>query len=738
MSFLLCCCPKNKADGKGQESYKNYPEEIRELEEKLNQKQVELESMQEKCAELSKNLTALQQEFRINDKNFQRKEKEWGEKLQEKDKKIKQMEGTFIDVMPPVEKRPQRRHRPGVGGNTVKNDNVKAVKVEKNLNDRKFLLDAIASNDLLKRSDERQKQEMVDYMQYEAFPQNKVIIKEGMYGDRFYIIQIGTCDVTQNGKHINTMNPGTVFGELAILYGCKRTATIKATKPVKAWYLERQVYQSIRRKDWESQYGALQELVKNTPLKDLGPKKFLKISDAVTTEEYERGDFILRQGEIGETFYIIKEGEVDITIAQESSSDAHGTWIRTLVKGSYFGEKALLKGGDTRTANVIAKSNKVICLTLDQENFIKLIGDDAKVYWPEPGRSSITLAAKSPRPSPLPIAKLAPVTERPSTTSRQLLQDVSLKQFESIAVLGQGGFGKVELVCLDNRDTSYALKCMKKSHIVETKQEEHVYSEKNIMMQCHSSFIVRLYRTFKNERYVYMLMEACLGGELWTRLRDETKFPDSRAKFYTACVVEALDYLHQKGIVYRDLKPENLLLDKNGYVKVVDFGFAKMIQPGERTWTFCGTPEYVAPEIILNQGHDVSADYWALGILVFEFLAGNPPFNSADAMRTYRMALRGIDAVEFPLHIKKPAQNMIKRLCREKPTERLGNFRKGIDDIRNHKWFTGFDWKGLQRGSLQAEYIPIISSAVDTQNFDKFERVNEKVPSENSGWDENF
>ncbi|KAH0521399.1 cGMP-dependent protein kinase 1 [Microtus ochrogaster] len=285
--------------------------------------------------------------------------------------------------------------------------------------------------------------------------------------------------------------------------------------------------------------------------------------------------------------------------------------------------------------------------------------------------------------------------------------NLKLSDFNIIDTLGVGGFGRVELVQLKSEESkTFAMKILKKRHIVDTRQQEHIRSEKQIMQGAHSDFIVRLYRTFKDSKYLYMLMEACLGGELWTILRDRGSFEDSTTRFYTACVVEAFAYLHSKGIIYRDLKPENLILDHRGYAKLVDFGFAKKIGFGKKTWTFCGTPEYVAPEIILNKGHDISADYWSLGILMYELLTGSPPFSGPDPMKTYNIILRGIDMIEFPKKIAKNAANLIKKLCRDNPSERLGNLKNGVKDIQKHKWFEGFNWEGLRKGTLTPPIIP--------------------------------
>ncbi|KAL2083411.1 hypothetical protein ACEWY4_021184 [Coilia grayii] len=226
-----------------------------------------------------------------------------------------------------------------------------------------------------------------------------------------------------------------------------------------------------------------------------------------------------------------------------------------------------------------------------------------------------------------------------------------------------------------------------------------------------------LYRTFRDDKYVYMLLEACLGGELWSVLRDMNCFEEPTARFCIGCVLEAFDYLHGKGIIYRDLKPENLLLDAEGYVKMADFGFAKKIGLGKKTWTFCGTPEYVAPEVIMNKGHDFGADCWSLGILIFELLIGSPPFSGSDPIKIYTMILHGIEKVDFPKRISKRPEDLIRRLC---------------------KWFQGFNWEGLRRGKLASPLRRELKGPLDHSHFDIFPPDLEEPPDELSGWDKDF
>uniref|UniRef100_A0A8B9RAW4 cGMP-dependent protein kinase n=1 Tax=Astyanax mexicanus TaxID=7994 RepID=A0A8B9RAW4_ASTMX len=499
----------------------------------------------------------------------------------------------------------------------------------------------------------------------------------------------GKVEVTKEGMKLCTMGPGKVFGELAILYNCTRTATVQTLTNVKLWAIDRQCFQTIMMRTGLIKHAEYMEFLKRWVLHSFY---------MLTPISHEVSKFT---SVLSATYY-----------KKMSSYKAH---FRQRVTDVVF---CLIHREDIRTANVIA-ADAVTCLVIDRDSFKHLIGglEDVSSKGYEDAGAKAKYEAEN-----------------------AFFSNLKLADFNIIDTLGVGGFGRVELVQLKSEETkTFAMKILKKRHIVDTRQQEHIRSEKHIMQEAHSDFIVRLYRTFKDSKYLYMLMEACLGGELWTILRDRGSFEDSTTRFYTACVVEAFAYLHSKGIIYRDLKPENLILDHRGYAKLVDFGFAKKIGFGKKTWTFCGTPEYVAPEIILNKGHDISADYWSLGILMYELLTGSPPFSGPDPMKTYNIILRGIDMIEFPKKITKNAANLIKKLCRDNPSERLGNLKNGVKDIQKHKWFEGFNWEGLRKGTLTPPIIPDVSSPTDTSNFDSFpEDSEDPPPDDNSGWDTDF
>ncbi|KAK2149404.1 hypothetical protein LSH36_454g06009 [Paralvinella palmiformis] len=504
-------------------------------------------------------------------------------------------------------------------------------------------------------------QEIVECMYPVEYKPDSMIIKEGDIGSLVYVIEEGTVEVTKSGTKLCTMGPGKVFGELAILYNCTRTASVKAQTKCKLWAIDRQSFQSIMMRSGIRRQKEYTDFLKSVPkLKDLPEEILNQVADNLDECHYTNGEYIIRQGARGDTFYIIAKGQVKVTKKDKKTSEE--AVLRTLQKGDFFGERAL-QNEEVRTANIVADNKDgVDCLCLDRDSYTQLISSLGEV--------SLRQYEDEKKD------RLADIPED--------ILSLRLHDFCVISTIGIGGFGRVDLVQVKNDPTkrTYALKQLKKHHIVETRQQEHIMNEKNIMIETKCPFITR------------------------------GSFDDSMTRFYTACVLDAFVYLHGRGIVYRDLKPENVLLDVTGYVKLVDFGFAKKIGHGRKTWTFCGTPEYVSPEIILNKGHDLSTDLWSLGVFMFELLTGNPPFNGSDPMRIYNMILKGIDAIDFPRKITKNGNYLIKKLC--------SNMTSSSSSLT-------FIYDTFQ-----------VKSNVDTSNFDEYPDDDDIPPDDVTGWDKDF
>ncbi|XP_009275307.1 PREDICTED: cGMP-dependent protein kinase 2 isoform X3 [Aptenodytes forsteri] len=587
------------------------------------------------------------------------------------------------------------------------------ARVQKDSSEKKLITNALNKNQFLKRLEPHQIRDMVECVYERTFQQGSYVIRQGEPGNHIFVLKEGSLEVFQQNKLLSSIPVWTAFGELAILYNCTRTASVKAITNVKTWALDREVFQNIMRVTAQTRQEQYRNFLRSVSLlKNLPEDKLTKIMDCLEVEYYHKGDYVIREGEEGNTFFIIAKGKVIVT--QSTADHSQPQLIKNLHKGDYFGEKALISD-DVRSANVIADEYDVECLVIDRETFNQTVGTYEELQTYLEGY----------------VANLAQADEKRHAIGRsfcgQLTKEVSLEMVEL-----------KEKVKVKNEDMAFAMKCIKKKHVVDTKQQEHIYSEKKILEQICSPFIVKLYRTFKDSKYVYMLLEACLGGELWSLLRDRGSFDEATTKFCVGCVTEAFDYLHHTGIIYRDLKPENLILDAEGYIKLVDFGFAKKIGSGQKTWTFCGTPEYVAPEVILSKGHDFSVDFWSLGILVYELLTGSPPFSGADQMMTYNLILKGIEKLDFPKIITRRPEDLIRRLCRQNPTERLGNLRNGINDIKKHRWLSSFNWDGLKVRKLTSPLKRELSGPTDYSYFDSYPPEEGIPPDELSGWDKDF
>jgi len=290
-----------------------------------------------------------------------------------------------------------------------------------------------------------------------------------------------------------------------------------------------------------------------------------------------------------------------------------------------------------------------------------------------------------------------------------------VKDFEMICTLGKGSFGRVKSAKYKEDGKIYAVKFMKKEQIMNLKQVDHINHEKELMQQFKHPFLVNMMGYSQDPQYIFIIMEVVSGGELFQHLRAIYKFTEEQAKFYGLITAAAFSHIHARNVIHRDLKPENLLICFNGYAKLTDFGFAKEVEPGERTYTLCGTPEYIAPEVLLNQGHNKPFDWWTLGILIYEMQCGQAPFQDEDPLNIYHKILAG--KMYFPRTMNKDAKHLIKKLNTQNLAKRYGNLKDGDKDVLNHPWFKSLDFAKLEKQSLTAPYKPDMKDEHDTSNF---------------------
>ncbi|XP_075267929.1 ribosomal protein S6 kinase alpha-2 isoform X2 [Opisthocomus hoazin] len=305
-------------------------------------------------------------------------------------------------------------------------------------------------------------------------------------------------------------------------------------------------------------------------------------------------------------------------------------------------------------------------------------------------------------------------------------------QFELLKVLGQGSYGKVFLVRkVKGSDAGqlYAMKVLKKATL---KVRDRVRSkmERDILAEVNHPFIVKLHYAFQTEGKLYLILDFLRGGDLFTRLSKEVMFTEEDVKFYLAELALALDHLHGLGIIYRDLKPENILLDEEGHIKITDFGLSKeAIDHDKRAYSFCGTIEYMAPEVVNRRGHTQSADWWSFGVLMFEMLTGSLPFQGKDRKETMALILKA--KLGMPQFLSLEAQSLLRALFKRNPSNRLGAGFDGVEEIKRHPFFVTIDWNKLYRKEIKPPFKPAVGRPEDTFHFDP--EFTSRTPTDSPG-----
>jgi cGMP-dependent protein kinase len=541
-----------------------------------------------------------------------------------------------------------------------------------------------------------QRSNLAHAMEELKFTDGEYVVEMGEQADALYFIKEGevVCHTGGRGsdKDKIRLKQGSVFGESCLEPTAEdktRKANVVAVGNVKVLKLTRATFieqlgdlsevvaDNFKRKVLEGMMIDGTPIFNKLPVEDQA-----KFMNSLTEKHFDGGVTIIEQGKANDVFYIVKSGEVGVLQNDKE--------IATLKAGQFFGERALLKD---EPANATIKTNgSATCYICSRESFTTILGSlqtliDAEVA----RRERAAASAKAPQPK---------------------WEDLELRR-----ILGVGTFGRVKLVLHKPTNTAYALKCMRKQQVVATKQQSHVLNEKRILASMDHPFVLRLMATYQDEGELYMLLELGLGGELFSLLAKKAPLRDADAKFYSSSVVSIFSYMHGLKVVYRDLKPENLLLDERGFLKMVDFGFAKVVN--DRTWTLCGTPEYLAPEIILNKGHAFGADWWCVGILTYECLTGTTPFVSNDPMEGYRKIIKC--RVPWPANFSANAKDFMDKLIVVDPARRLGCLKNGPAGVKEHPWFNDVNWKALESKEVKTPHTPKIKSQLDDSNFDEYE-----------------
>ncbi|GLE00573.1 hypothetical protein PINS_up009330 [Pythium insidiosum] len=656
-------------------------------------------------------------------------------------------------------------------------------------------------------------------LQYRA---GDVIVHKGEAGSVMYMIHTGTvvCTDIGNGSGATTtveLSDGDYFGERALLVSEPRAATVIAKTDVRLMALDQQTFTSLLGPlqevlDYNRMWRALESV---TVLKPVPFALKRKVLDAAQLVRYDAGEVLVHEGDPGDAFFIIKDGEVSVRqspppaaaetlraasstqismqlrlpspvsalpppapvtpsetptsvssppLSPESNASTMTTPRRSLLKrspswlaraitgpstsggstptspktlpitrsspelrrsltsgsggtgpllevarlgaGDCFGEIALFAPERRRIASVVALS-KVECLALGREHFEELL-----------------VFAKDGLEGQARLRQLA-------NHDRYFAHSLTLETLERQRVIGVGSYGVVYLARHTPTGRFVAVKAMSKTRLEQGKQVSHIRSEKRLLEAMNSPFVLKFFAALQDATHVYIVTELLPGGELFQRIVSPTghavRLPHQDARFYVACCVMALGYLHERNVVYRDLKPENILLDAQGYAKLVDFGFAKKLRG--KTYTLCGTPEYLAPEIILGIGHGVAVDSWGLGVLLYEMIMGASPFAAKD--EDHLSICRNIlqENIRFPTTASDAdadaAQDLsnwkalVLSLLHKHPEKRTSLSAGSALDIRRHAWFEGFNWDALGQHTMAAPWTPEIpdSGGVDAGNF---------------------
>lgn len=293
-------------------------------------------------------------------------------------------------------------------------------------------------------------------------------------------------------------------------------------------------------------------------------------------------------------------------------------------------------------------------------------------------------------------------------------EDIIFENLDFYEILGEGAFSEVFICKINNKDI-YAIKCMNKNNIIKNNAKQQISNEIELLKQInnHNNFIVKFINKLEDNINIYLLLEYIEGREFFDYLCSRNALNEIETKFYISNIIIAIEYLHSQNIIFRDLKPENIIISKNGYLKLIDFGFAKKLNDNELTYTLCGTPDYLAPEVISGKGYGKSVDFWTIGILTYELLHSKTPYINNDNLYNFYNTITN-ERLKFNDDVSSNFQNFISSLLFINPKKRIGSF-NGITDIKEHILFNNYKWDYINNMRIKAPYIPEILPTIDSK-----------------------
>ena len=583
-------------------------------------------------------------------------------------------------------------------------------------------------------------EKVADVLQQQTFKPGEVIFRRGESGECFYMVITGKVSIylssiTGGRSELVRLGAKKFFGELALMDNAPRKASASAIERTTCWTVDRSNFVALVgsvKQAREESIGVM-VLKKVKLMAGLSDKQLITVARCLTTVEFPQGETIIHQGEDGDTFYMIASGEVKVEVNHVE--------VAHLSDHAFFGEGSLMKN-EKRSATVIAHTD-VVCLSLSRIDFNRLLGSVAEQIKEQAAeREAVAKKAEGGLLGQLDdafdslfssseLAKGLDKSRQGQSDAQGLLASTNklfdLDQLDRVHMLGRGTFGTVYLVRHTQNDTFYALKVFHKQHLHKTHQERCVFGERDTMKTFDHSFFTALYATFQDERCLYMVQQFIPGGDMYGVIHgnndsiEMTRIgglePDVAA-FYAANVLVVLGNLIEMDTVFRDLKPENFGVDTSGYLRVYDFGCAKVLVGEETTNTMMGTPEYLSPEVITSRGHARGVDIWSFGVFLYEMLTSRTPFDHANSAMIYQNIVDSDELlkVAFSKHFDPDARDLIQRLLIPNPHMRLGMLREGIKDVWAHRFFTrsGKEERQMSMKNYPAPFRPKDTAQCET------------------------